>query len=68
MPIYTYKCDDCDACVEIDKKLSALERDERCEECGSLMARIPSLTAFHLKGGGWARDGYSNAPSGNKGG
>ena len=34
---------------------------ERCPECGSLEAqRKVSVSAFHLKGGGWYKDGYGS--------
>jgi putative FmdB family regulatory protein len=68
MPRYQYLCEKCQLDCIIDKKVAEIDKEELCIICGSRMARIPSLTAFHLKGGGWAKDGYNNAPSRNKGG
>jgi predicted nucleic acid-binding Zn ribbon protein len=31
-----------------------------CAECGGVVKKIVSASAFHLKGGGWYADGYSS--------
>jgi len=68
MPIYVYKCKFCDYETEVTKQVSEIDNKEFCLQCGALMARIPSLTTFHLKGGGWAKDGYCPSSGGKKGG
>ena len=60
MPIYEYGCQQCGHDFEEMQKF----RDppgERCPKCGSLEAqRKVSVSAFHLKGGGWYKDGYGS--------
>ena len=58
MPIYCFKCVDCEVKVE---KLLRLNQDRIiCNECGGLMFRDFSAEKpnFHLKGGCWAKQGY----------
>ena len=58
MPIYEYGCQQCGHDFEEMQKFSD-PPVERCPECGSLEAqRKVSVSAFHLKGGGWYKDGY----------
>ena len=60
MPIYEYGCQQCGHYFEEMQKFSA-PPIERCPECGSLEAqRKVSVSAFHLKGGGWYKDGYGS--------
>ena len=56
MPIYEYGCQQCGHDFEEMQKFSD-PPVERCPECGSLEAqRKVSVSAFHLKGGGWFKD------------
>ena len=58
MPIYEYGCQQCGYDFEEMQKFSD-PPIESCPECGSLEAkRKVSVSAFHLKGGGWYKDGY----------
>jgi putative FmdB family regulatory protein len=58
MPIYEYGCQQCGCDFEEMQKFSD-PPIESCPECGSLEAkRKVSVSAFHLKGGGWYKDGY----------
>ena len=58
MPIYEYGCQQCGYDFEEMRKFSD-PPIESCPECGSLEAkRKVSVSAFHLKGGGWYKDGY----------
>jgi len=63
MPIYEYKCPKCKHETEELQKISDPNPD--CEECEKerkekvVMKRQISKTSFQLKGGGWAKDGYS---------
>ena len=60
MPIYEYDCQHCGHDFEEVQRFSD-PPVERCPECGNLSAkRKVSISAFHLKGGGWYKDGYGN--------
>jgi len=60
MPIYEYQCRSCDYEFEEVQKFSDPSFDE-CPSCGKCSAeRKVSISSFHLKGGGWYKDGYSN--------
>lgn len=65
MPLYSYRCSLCGFVddVLIDTK----KRDKKfpCEQerCTGIMIRELDAPSFHLKGGGWFKDGYgSNKP------
>jgi len=59
MPVYEYDCPKCGT-FEVSQKMSdpALTRHD---SCGEEVQRRISLTAFSLKGSGWASDGYSSS-------
>ena len=60
MPIYEYLCTSCSYQFEEVQKFSEPSLDE-CPDCGKNSAeRQVSMSSFHLKGGGWYKDGYSN--------
>ena len=60
MPIYEYLCTSCGYQFEEVQKFSDPSLDE-CPDCGENRAeRQVSMSSFHLKGGGWYKDGYSN--------
>jgi putative FmdB family regulatory protein len=53
MPIYAYRCEACEASVEVMQK-STDPAPAACEACGKgPMAKQLSLSAFALKGTGW---------------
>ncbi|MDE0907342.1 MAG: zinc ribbon domain-containing protein [SAR324 cluster bacterium] len=60
MPIYEYGCAECGYEFEEMQKF----RDpplQDCPQCEQPAAqRKVSISAFHLKGGGWYKDGYGN--------
>ena len=59
MPIYEYLCASCGFQFEEVQKFNDLPLEE-CPDCGKNSAsRQVSMSAFHLKGGGWYKDGYS---------
>lgn len=57
MPIYEFKCKDCDTNTEVMQKYSDAPPD--CDKCDKPMTKKVSSTSFVLVGGGWYRDGYS---------
>lgn len=65
MPIYEYRCHECDEVSEVLHKLSD-PAPETCPECGAdgTLSKLISRSAFHLKGAGWYADGYG-AGNGN---
>lgn len=60
MPIYNYECKKCGKKYELIQPMNTKKIE--CS-CGSYADKVPSLTNFQLKGGGWAKDGYSNGSS-----
>jgi len=59
MPIYEYVCVNCHNELETLQKISDKPLTE-CPHCGnSSLKRKASVSAFHLKGSGWYKDGYS---------
>lgn len=59
MPIYEYVCENCYHEFEVIQKISepVLQQCPQC--CEPSLKRKASISAFHLKGGGWYKDGYS---------
>ncbi|MBL9099971.1 MAG: zinc ribbon domain-containing protein [Myxococcales bacterium] len=60
MPIYAYRCSKCGADAEYIQKFDDPPMTV-CEACGGPLARAVTAAAFHLKGGGWYKDGYASA-------
>ena len=60
MPIYAYRCQSCGADAEYIQKYSDPPM-QTCESCGGALERAVTAAAFHLKGGGWYKDGYASA-------
>jgi len=65
MPLYEYRCSDCQHEFEIIQKISA-GRLRKCPECTGRLEKLVSKSAFHLKGGGWYSDGYGGGSKGKK--
>ena len=68
MPLYDYKCDNCDN--EFEALQSAGEEPLKdCSNCGEpRLKKVPSAPSFNFKGGGWYKDLYSSGGgSGNSG-
>lgn len=57
MPIYEFKCSSCKDKLERIQKLR--DPPPVCEKCKVEMEKQISASNFELKGGGWAKDGYS---------
>jgi len=63
MPIYEFKCIECD---EVSEEIMSFDSDIKiikCSVCDGDSERIMSLGSFHLKGGGWYKDGYGKKGS-----
>lgn len=64
MPIYEYRCQECQQTFEEWQK-DFTERLVPCPVCGAKADRLISSSSFVLKGGGWYSDLYSK-PAGAK--
>ena len=67
MPIYVYECQDCGAEEEHIQRFSDPPLTE-CSACGGRLHKQVTSAAFHLKGGGWYKDGYASNKPGKSGG
>ncbi len=61
MPVYEFCCPKCKKVIELQKSIHDESRPLCCEpDCGDIeMEQIISRSSFHLKGLGWAAEGYS---------
>lgn len=64
MPIYEYKCLDCDIHFEKMQKVSD-EPLVKCESCGGKVEKQISLSGFQFKGAGWYVTDYSKKSGGS---
>ncbi len=60
MPIYEYRCNDCQQLFEEWQK-GFEEKDMVCPVCGGVSSRLISNSAFVLKGSGWYVTDYCNS-------
>ena len=61
MPIYEYVCQSCGKEFEEMQRFSDAPLEQcLCEEKAPVYRKV-SKSAFHLKGGGWYKDGYGSA-------
>ena len=59
MPIYKFKCTECQHEFTLIRKMSD-NSEVLCENCSSnLTNKLISKSSFTLKGNGWYKDGYS---------
>ena len=65
MPIYEYRCKSCGKVIEVIQRFGDGPL-RKCRECSGKLEKLVSRTAFHLKGGGWYDEGYSNSGSKKK--
>lgn len=66
MPIYEYRCGDCEQIFE-EWQTGFEERELPCPVCGGKSRRLISNTSFVLKGTGWYTTDYCRSSSGNGG-
>ena len=64
MPIYEYQCSSCQKVIEVMQSMTE-EPLSQCPDCHGSVKKLVSMSAFHLKGGGWFADGYSDSPGNN---
>ncbi|ANM29301.1 hypothetical protein ABI59_06400 [Acidobacteria bacterium Mor1] len=57
MPIYEYRCKDCENVIEVLLGMNA-RQPRKCKECSGTLEKMISRTSFQLKGGGWFDQGY----------
>ena len=65
MPLYSYRCSLCGNVDDIIVDTKKRDNKFPCEQegCTGIMIRELDAPSFHLKGGGWFKDGYgSNKP------
>lgn len=67
MPIYEYRCPDCQHQFEVIQKMSD-DPVTVCPECGKQQVKkMISQSSFVLKGGGWYKDHYGLKSGGSDG-
>ena len=60
MPNYDYECQSCGHTFETSQRITEKALTD-CPQCKQpKLQRLISAPAFHLKGGGWYKDGYGN--------
>lgn len=57
MPIYEYRCDDCETSIEVLQKMSD-DPLEVCDGCGGALRRVLHPVAIHFKGSGFYTTDY----------
>ena len=57
MPIYEYRCEDCDALIEVMQKMSD-DPLAVCEQCGGHLRKVLHPVAIHFKGSGFYTTDY----------
>ena len=65
MPIYEYRCSNCQKIIEVMQKFSDKPLT-RCPACSGRISRIISNCTFHLKGTGWYVTDYKKGNTGWK--
>jgi putative FmdB family regulatory protein len=63
MPLYEYKCSDCNSRFEYMQKANDPPK-KKCPKCGSLLIKIISASALQFKGQGWYVTDYSRKKDG----
>ena len=64
MPIYEYRCKDCDEVFEAIQKFSEAPLAQ-CPRCsGTSIERLISRSSFVLKGSGWYKTDYASKGTG----
>ena len=61
MPLYEYKCINCEKIHEVMQKFSD-PRLEKCPDCQGAVEKLLSMSSFSLKGTGWYTTDYKAKP------
>lgn len=68
MPNYDYECQSCGHTFETSQRITEKALTD-CPQCKQpKLQRLISAPAFHLKGGGWYKDGYASTKAEGGGG
>ena len=59
MPLYEYKCKNCNKTFEVLQKINS-EPLEKCIHCNGKVEKLISASSFQLKGSGWYLTDYKN--------
>ncbi len=59
MPLYEYKCNECDKKFEVLQKMNA-EPLAKCLYCQGDVEKLVSMSSFQFKGSGWYITDYKN--------
>ncbi|MDR3175662.1 MAG: zinc ribbon domain-containing protein [Desulfovibrio sp.] len=67
MPVYEYRCDDCQHLFEEwTRRVKAEDEAQTCPVCRGRATRVISHTSFALKGGGWYMTDYGTLKNRDK--
>ncbi len=67
MPIYEYRCEDCETVIEKLQKFSDPPLTE-CARCGGRLQKVISAPGLQFKGSGWYVTDYARSGSNGKNG
>ena len=67
MPIYEYRCDDCQASFEVLQRMSD-DPLQTCEQCGGHLSKVMHPVAIHFKGSGFYTTDYGKGSGRRTGG
>lgn len=56
MPVFDYKCEQCN---HLEEDVLNASNEYRCEKCGGFMERQFPHSNFYLKGEGWSNTQYA---------
>ena len=62
MPIYEYRCRDCEEEIEVTQRITD-DPLQTCPKCGGALSKLISNTSFILKGTGWYATDYAKKSS-----
>ena len=62
MPLYEYKCKECEKTFEVLQKMNA-EPLTKCLYCQGNVEKLVSMSSFQFKGSGWYITDYKNKSS-----
>jgi len=65
VPIYEYRCDDCEVLLEVMQKMSD-DPLEVCERCGGHLRKVLHPVAIHFKGSGFYTTDYGRGSGGRQ--